>query len=61
LAPLVSPIVVADGCVSIRRSYTPDELSRIAREAASGIGARVRHSIAPFYVRQTLDIEYAAR
>ncbi|HEY1242394.1 MAG TPA: methyltransferase domain-containing protein [Bryobacteraceae bacterium] len=61
VAPLVSPIVVADGCVSIRRSYTPDELSRIARDAAAGIDARVRHSIAPLYVRQVLDIEYAVR
>lgn len=61
VAPFVSPIVVADGPASIRRAYTPDELSRIAREAAGGIGARVTHSIAPFYVRQILDIEYAPR
>jgi 2-polyprenyl-3-methyl-5-hydroxy-6-metoxy-1,4-benzoquinol methylase len=58
VAPLVSPIVVADGCVSIRRAYTPAELSRVAREAIAGTTARVRHTVAPLYVRQILDIDY---
>ena len=58
VAPLVSRIVAADGCASIRRAYTPNELGRIAREALDGTGAQVRHSVAPFYVRQVLDISY---
>ena len=60
VAPLVSPIVVADGRVSIRRAYTPSELKRVASEALAGSGASFRHSVAPFYVRQVLDISYAA-
>lgn len=60
VAPLVSPIVGTDGCASFRRAYTPAELSQIAREALRGTGAQIRHSVAPFYVRQTLDITYVA-
>jgi SAM-dependent methyltransferase len=58
MAPLVSPIVAADGCLSIRRSYTPGELAQIARDALAGTGSRLRHSVAPLYVRQVLDISY---
>ena len=58
VAPLVCPIVVADGGLSIRRSYTPRELARIAQEALAGSGAQFRHSVAPFYLRQVLDISY---
>ena len=60
VAPLVSPIVVADGSLSIRRSYTPTELAGIARGALAGSEARLRHSVAPFYVRQVLDISYSS-
>ena len=59
VAPFISHIAFADGCVSIRRSYTPGELSQIARETLAGTGARIRHSVAPFYVRQMVDITYA--
>jgi SAM-dependent methyltransferase len=60
VAPLVSPIVVADGRVSIRRAYTPTELKRIAAKALAGSGGLFRHSVAPLYVRQVLDISYGA-
>jgi SAM-dependent methyltransferase len=59
VAPLVSPIVVSDGSLSIRRSYTPTELREIADDALAGSGAQLRHSVAPFYVRQVLDISYS--
>jgi SAM-dependent methyltransferase len=59
VAPFVSRIVMADGQVSIRRSYTASELSTIAREALAGSGARFRHSVAPLFMRQVLDISYA--
>jgi hypothetical protein len=55
----VSAIAVADGQASIRRSYTVSELRRVATTAVAGTGAQFRHSVAPFYVRQTLDISYA--
>jgi SAM-dependent methyltransferase len=60
VAPLVSPIVGADGQTSIRRSYTPAELSRIAAVALAGSGAKFHHSVAPFYTRQVLDISYVS-
>lgn len=58
IAPIVSPVVGADGCVSIRRSYTPREMGELAAEALAGSGARFRHSVAPFYTRQVIDISY---
>jgi SAM-dependent methyltransferase len=58
VAPLVSPIVVADGCASIRRAYTPTELAQIARDALAGSSAQIRHVVAPFYIRQVLDITF---
>ncbi len=61
LAPFFCSIVAADGQVSIRRAYTPPELVTIARSALEGTGATFRHSIAPGFVRQTLDISFARR
>lgn len=59
VAPFVSPIVVADGQVSIRRSYTRRELSELTTEALAGSAAYFRHSVAPLYARQVVDISYA--
>ncbi len=61
VAPFVCPIVVSDAQVSIRRSYTAPEMARLTREALAGSGARFRHTVAPLYVRQILDINYAPR
>jgi SAM-dependent methyltransferase len=60
VAPFFSRNVSVDGQISIRRSYTPAELASIASAAVAGTGARFRHSVAPLYARQVLDIEYAA-
>jgi 2-polyprenyl-3-methyl-5-hydroxy-6-metoxy-1,4-benzoquinol methylase len=54
VAPFFSRVAVVDGIQSVRRAYTPSELARIASRA----GVRFRHSVAPFYTRQTLDITY---
>jgi SAM-dependent methyltransferase len=59
IAPLVCPIDAEDGKRSIRRSYTPDELHGITAHALAGTGATFRHSVAPFHVRQIVDISYA--
>lgn len=59
IAPFVSRIVVADGLLSIRRAYTPAELGKLTGEALAGTGAQFRHSVAPFYMRQVLDISYS--
>lgn len=54
VTPFFSRLAVVDGIASIRRSYTPDELARIAGRA----GSRYRHTVSPIYARQTLDIVY---
>ena len=48
-----------DGQKSIRRSYTPTELRRITASALADSGSGFRHSVAPLYARQTIDIVYA--
>jgi SAM-dependent methyltransferase len=58
VTPFVCGITVLDGRASIRRAYTPAELRRAADSALAGTGARFRHSVAPFYIRQVLDIHY---
>ena len=59
VAPFVCRIVVADGQKSIRRSYTPAELRRIAGSAIAGSDGTFRQSVAPLYARQVIDIFYA--
>jgi 2-polyprenyl-3-methyl-5-hydroxy-6-metoxy-1,4-benzoquinol methylase len=58
VAPLICAIDAEDGQRSLRRAYTPDELSQLANTALAGSEARFRHSVAPLYVRQVLDISY---
>ena len=60
IAPFVCRINAEDGCRSIRRSYTPEELGRIVTHALSGAGGTYRHTVAPFYARQVIDISYSA-
>ena len=52
------PVNEHDGCRSIRRAYTPPELRAIVSRALDGAGAHFRHSVAPFYTRQIVDIRY---
>jgi SAM-dependent methyltransferase len=58
VAPFVCPVVGADGCVSIRRSYTRKEMKALTAEALAGSAGRFRHSVAPLYARQVIDISY---
>ena len=58
LCPFLQRISVCDGLTSIRRAYTPGELARIVHKAVEGSGARVVHTVAPFYVRQVIDISW---
>jgi SAM-dependent methyltransferase len=60
VAPFVSPVAVADGLVSIRRSFTRRELSDLATEALAGSAACFQHSVAPLYARQVIDISYTS-
>jgi SAM-dependent methyltransferase len=59
VSPFVCPIVTEDGQRSIRRSYTPAELRGITTLALAGTAASFRHSVAPLYARQVIDISYA--
>ncbi len=58
-APLfVSPLNVSDGCLSIRRAYTPAELRATIERAINGTDGRFHHSVAPLAIRQVVDISY---
>ena len=48
----------ADGRRSIRRAYTPLEMRAVVNRALEGTCARFRHSVAPLYMRQIVDITY---
>jgi len=43
---------------SIRRAYTPLEMRAVVNRALEGTCARFRHSVAPLYMRQIVDITY---
>jgi hypothetical protein len=60
VAPFVSRLNVVDGVRSVRRSFTPGEFAALTRRALEGTGATFRHRVAPFYIRQVLDIEYGS-
>jgi SAM-dependent methyltransferase len=59
LGPLFGHIVHADGCQSIRRAYTPEELRKLVEEAIHGSGARFQHSVSPWYASQLVDITWS--
>ena len=58
VAPFLHPINAADGLTSVRRAYTPRELRSLVDEAVKGSNARVEHIVAPFYIRQIVDIDF---
>ena len=61
VSPFLHPINSADGVTSIKRAYTPGELRSIAEEAVKGTNARIRQTVAPFYTRQIIDIDFMAK
>jgi SAM-dependent methyltransferase len=54
VAPWVNPINAADGVRSIERSYTSPEMRHIVQAT----GVRFSHRVAPFNIRQVVDIQY---
>ena len=58
VAPLSNPINAADGIRSFERAFTPGELNRLVTDALAGTGAKFRQEVAPFYLRQIIDIRY---
>jgi SAM-dependent methyltransferase len=58
VTPFICRINALDGMQSIRRSFTGPEMRALVREAVRGTRATVRHSVAPFYVQQMVDISF---
>jgi 2-polyprenyl-3-methyl-5-hydroxy-6-metoxy-1,4-benzoquinol methylase len=58
IAPFLSPVNAADGCTSIRRAFTPDEMRAIVGRALAGTSATFRYSRPLFCSRQIVDIRY---
>jgi len=58
MSPFLHRINAADGITSIKRSYTPREMRRMVDDAVKGTNARVVHTVAPFYIRQIVDISW---
>lgn len=58
MTPFLHRINAADGVTSIKRSYTPRELRGLVDEALKGTNARIRHTVAPFYTRQIIDVTF---
>lgn len=58
VAPLVHPITAADGITSIQRAWTPGELAALVHTAVHGTGARCHHAVAPFGIRQVVEITW---
>jgi 2-polyprenyl-3-methyl-5-hydroxy-6-metoxy-1,4-benzoquinol methylase len=58
VSPFLHPINAKDGATSVRRAYTSREMRSMVDEAVKGSGARVVHTVAPFYIRQVVDITW---
>jgi SAM-dependent methyltransferase len=61
MSPFLHRINAADGVTSIKRSYTPGEMRGMVEEAVKGSNARVLHTVAPFYIRQIVEISWPDR
>jgi SAM-dependent methyltransferase len=57
VAPCVGAVTAADGELSVRRAFTAAELRAVVGRALDGAGAYTQ-SVAPFLVRQMVDIRY---
>jgi len=58
VSPFLHPINAADGATSVKRAFTPRELRSLVDQAVGGTGARVTHTVAPFYTRQVVEIAW---
>jgi SAM-dependent methyltransferase len=58
VCPFLSSLNAKDGATSIRRSYTPQEMRCVVNTALDGSGGEVRHTVAPFFIRQVVDISW---
>ncbi|MGA2588822.1 MAG: methyltransferase domain-containing protein [Bryobacteraceae bacterium] len=58
VCPFLCSLNAKDGATSIRRSYTPQEMRCVVDTALDGSDGEVRHTVAPFYIRQVVDISW---
>jgi len=58
VCPFLGSLNAKDGATSIRRSYTPEEMRCVVDTALDGSGGEVRHTVAPLYIRQVVDISW---
>ena len=61
VSPFLHRINASDGFTSVKRAYTPRELRELVDRAVKGTGARVAHTVAPFYIRQIIDIKFSVK
>jgi SAM-dependent methyltransferase len=62
VGPFLCAINRADGQTSVRRAYTSREMKSIVEEALARSRRpvlRLRHTVAPFWIRQVVDITWA--
>ena len=58
VARFVNPINVEDGLRSLERAFTPKELADITRQSLDQCGGTFQQTVAPFLIRQIVDISY---
>lgn len=58
IAPLLHHEAASDGRQSIRRAFTPAELSALVANALHGSGATWRHVVSPYRANQVVVIDY---
>jgi SAM-dependent methyltransferase len=59
VCPFIGHEAAADGRQSIRRAFTPDEFSDIAKAALSGTRGTFSIDVSPFRSRQIVDIRFS--
>ena len=59
VGPFLHPVTAADGCQSIRRAYTSRSLTNVIRQALEGGLGTFSIHVAPFWIRQTVDIRFS--
>ena len=58
MCPLLNEVAANDGCQSIRRAFTPEELRALVAEALIGCRARVSYWVSGVRSRQVVEITW---
>jgi SAM-dependent methyltransferase len=56
--PLLGSLNAQDGITSLRRSFTTCEMRSVVDKALEVSSGKVKYSVAPFYIRQVVDISW---